>query len=625
MKKQPRFWILTSLCSFFIIALSLALYSWWEDTLWEESLRLADEAEISLKYNQPDRAINLYYAMRQRGYGPGFLESRWERVAAEAYVQLDRPLELTALYLQDASSIYDNERAALMVLETLYSRNQPDSAEELRDAWRTRETDRTAWIILDADFLMRTGNLREAGALLGSTSFEGKAEAHRLLRLSLLQTDPGQAIFYLDKASEVDPSNPDVLYTRAWVFEAQGRSGDALEAFARIQSTDLSNPLYREILGNFLFRQGKREEALVVWSGGLDRSPNDSLWFKSFFWGKMLSPVALSSPPKNSTLSRLIAFSETVPQNRFWDNKRFSRISSASLFRHELQEVYWLTFLECMRTGRSADLVRSYEYAPNWSYFNPETRLAVYSVAVIRGARPDGALEELSRLGSQVPHGMRHPLFVELQENAEAQLNNPQMFTLSQPTQSLLDSGSIYTAILLADGLPEAALKVGAKLKAKPDYPDWFVLSYARALQQNRSLKAAVAFLPEGRSVELEVYRGELAFMMGNRERAANLLVPHAQSLTSAGQRAAYLLSVDSLDQQDALSAQSWLKGNRALSKSIKGKELSAQIAIVRGDLAFADKQMRSIQKHSFLAQDYLASRRHEARLKKNRTYLAEY
>lgn len=609
-----------SLCSFFVIALSLALYSWRDDTLWEESLRLADEAEVSLEYNQPERAINLYYAMRQRGYGPDFLESRWARLAAEAYVQLDSPLELTALYLQDASSIHDNERAALMVLETLYARNQAEPAEELRDAWRTRETDRTAWVLLDADFLMRTGNLREAGALLGSTEFEGETEALRLLRLSLLQTDPKQAIFYLDKASEVDPLNSDVLYMRAWIYEAQGRPGEALESFASILASDPSSPLYREILGNFLFRQGKREEALAVWSGGLDQSPNDSLWFKSYFWGKMLHPVSLSGPPKNSTLSRLITFSETVPQNRFWDNKRFSRIPSASLFKHELQEVYWLTFLESIRMGHTADLVRSYESAPNWSYFNPETRLAVYSVAIIKGVRPDDALEQLSQLAARIPQGVRHPLFVELQENAEAQLENPQTFTLSQPTQALLDSGSIYTAILLADGLPEAALKVGANLKAKPDYPDWFVLSYAKALQHNRSLKAAVAFLPKGRSAELEVYQGELAFMMGNRERAANLLVPHAQSLTSAGQRAAYLLSVDSLDQRDTLSAQSWLKGNRALSKSLKGRELSAQIAIASGDLASADKQMRSIQQYSFLAQDYLASRKNEAYLKKKRT-----
>ena len=531
--------------------MSAALYSWWEDTLWDESLRLADEAEVLLQYNQPDKAINLYYALRQRGYGPSFLESRWERLAAQAYVQLDSPLELTALYLQNPASIHGNEKAALVVLETLYARNQAEPAEVLRDAWNTQETDRAAWTLLDADFLMRTGKLREAGALLGSTSFAGSAEAYRLLRLSLLQTDAEQALLYLDKASEVDPSNPDVLYTRAWIYEAQGRSREALDAFSNIHATDPSSPLYREILGNFLFRQGKREEALTVWSGGLKREPNDSLWFKSFFWGKVLHPVSLSGAPKNSSLSRLITFLETVPENHFWDNKRFSRIPSAFLFRYELQEVYWLAFLESMRMGRTPDLESHYEHAQGRNYFNPETRLAVYNVAIIKGARPEDAFEQLAQLKKGVPPGARHPLFVEFEENAEAQLNNPQTFTLSQPTQSLLDSGAIYTAILLADGLPEAALKVGSNLKAKPDYPDWFILAYARALQQNRSPKAAIAFLPESKSEALEVYRGELAFMLGERERAANVLVSYATSITSAGQRAAYLLSVDSLDQKD--------------------------------------------------------------------------
>lgn len=625
MKRTRNYWSLVCLFTLFAIAFVVAVFSLWEDSLWEESMRLADEAEVLLERHDPERALGLYYMLRQRGYGPSFMESRWHRIAAGAYARLNKPLELAALYIQDPECIHDSEQAALLVLETLYSRGESDRAGKLREAWRGREKDNASWVMLDADYLIRMRQFDAAEALLEAQSFDHQEEAHRLLRLALLQENVTEAEACLNRALALDPENPDLRYTLAWIHEAQGNTLDAFNAYAGLQASDIESPLYREILGNFLFRHGKREEALAVWSDGLKRDPNDSLWFKSFFWSKMLHPVKLYKPAENSPLTSLVVFSESIPQNRFWDNKRFSRLSRSSIYSHELQEVYWLSFFENMRLGYTDRLLHSYQHVPCWNFFNPETRLAVYNLALIRGARPEGFEEQRTRLQAEVPQEFRHPLFVELDANADARLKHNESFTLSQPTQALVDSGAIYTAILLADGLPEAALKVGPNFKARSEYPEWFILSYARALEHNRSPKAAFVFLPLQGSEALEVYRGELAFTLGRREEASRLLVSHAEKSTQSGKRAAYLLAVDSLDQHDYASAQSWLKGNRALLKSIQGKELSAQIAIARGDLAAADKQMRSISNQSELAQRYLATRaqRGSSSLTKQMAYLA--
>ncbi|HON62194.1 MAG TPA: hypothetical protein PK314_09995 [Deltaproteobacteria bacterium] len=544
---------------------------------------------------------------------------QWLSLEIEALAQVCNIRRLLYLYSQHPLEILAHEQASLLVARALLQMQNMDLFNQVRDAWRSREKSPELWLALDADVLIALGRPDEALSLLESRSFEGKADCIRLTRIAILRAkeDLGEAWDILEEAYRADPHNADVRSFRGQVLEHLGKASMARVEYVAAHLCDPANPLQRDQLAEFYRRHGQYARALETWADGLSDSPFGYPWIKFMFWSKVAHPFeseAARGEPPSEDLKPLIVFMRSLPEKKFWDERSLQDNIMVQKLADSRQEVFWLRLLQALDEGSEAkalDLLRSSSFKDISFHQGIERALQIalvyrrWGVFVEPGAGKSDSAQD---------SGFEHQLFRQLdelvrKENAAASPG----ITVSRELDNLLKSREIFSAIFLAGGWCEAALRLHSLSVIPDDFPDWLAYGLTQALRYNRGNKAALDFAGRQKSSpSLNMLIAEILLAENRAPEASEILEPLARRNDPIGFRAAWMLCLAHLDWKEFEKSKQIATRNPALSKSIAGREILAKIALNTGNHQEADRLYSLLEKDSLEAKAYLARRAYE-------------
>lgn len=176
-----------------------------------------------------------------------------------------------------------------------------------------------------------------------------------------------------------------------------------------------------------------------------------------------------------------------------------------------------------------------------------------------------------------------------------------------------MKSREIFSAIFLAGGWCEAALRLHSLSVIPDDFPDWLAYGLTQALRYNRGNKAALDFAGRQKSSpSLNMLIAEILLAENRAPEASEILEPLARRNDPIGFRAAWMLCLAHLDWKEFEKSKQIATRNPALSKSIAGREILAKIALNTGNHQEADRLYSLLEKDSLEAKAYLARRAYE-------------
>lgn len=594
-------------------------YTWRSYVISSQERRQQETVRVLLEKSMGREALAIIRSMKASTAEES--SDQWLSLEIEALAQVRNIRRLLYLYGQHPLEVLTHEQASLLVARSLLQMRNMDLFTQVRDAWRSREKSPELWLALDADVLITLGRPDEALALLESQSFEGKADCARLIRIALLRAnhDLGGAWDLLEEAFRADPRNADVRSFRGQVLEHLGRTSMARVEYVAAHLCDPANPLQRDQLAEFYRRQGRYALALETWADGLSDSPLGYPWVKFLFWSKVAHPFeseAAAGEPPAGDLKPLILFMRSLPEKKFWDERSLQDNIMVQKLADSRQEVFWLKLIQALDEGsesKALDLLRSSPFKDVSFHGGIERALQIALVY-----RRWGVFVEPG-VGKPVPaqgDELEHQLFRQLDElvRKENTTTSPGI-AVSRELDNLLKSRDIFSAIFLAGGWCEAALRLHT-LSAIPDgFPDWLAYGLTQALRYNRGNKASLDFAGRQKSSpSLDMLIAEIFLAENRTSEACGMLEPLARHDGPIGLRSAWMLCVAHLDRQEFEKSKRIAAGNPAFSKSVAGREILARIALGTGDTREADRLFSLLERDSLEAKAYLARRAFERR-----------
>jgi hypothetical protein len=538
----------------------------------------------------------------------------WIELELTALEQMEPPPlpQLAALYDRFPEAFRQHEAASLHVARALLDQKKISSFHQLREHWRDRATRLDAWLALDADAFVVAGNPELAWQFLNDRPWPGPAEAERLGRLAFLclSTNVAAARQFLEQARAADPHNAKIRSFLGRVLEQLGEKRLAEIEYATVHLDAPENDLLRDQLAEFFRRYGKYEAALRVWGTGLtNRAAHGVVWLKSFFWNRMVQPLAFpweqhSAP--DGHLQPLLNYLRQLPPNALWQEEAFQKIPEARRFQAQRQEIFWLRLLDALKAGatdQALELLRFNKFRnDSWQ---PEIESALLRILTCRAS---GKLE--FPFGLNIPlnptrNPARHPLF----EQLDAWTHRPNE-PIPESLEKFLSSDEVFVAVFLAAGWREAALRLRGADKVPEHFPSWYAFDLANAIRVNRGVSAALDFVrAQDKSKPLQVLEAELSLAKGETETAIALLDPLARESSDVGLRAAWFLSLAYLRlNQPALAALS-IQHNPRGPSSVAGREILARVALIEKRFEEADAIYKAIAAESIEAKSHLARR----------------
>ena len=93
---------------------------------------------------------------------------------------------------------------------------------------------------------------------------------------------PAEALKYVEKARAIDANNPDVLYTLAGIYDAQGKREESAKLYLELVSRNINNPDFYYDVGMSLLNSNKKPQAIRAFERVLNAGPaagryNDAL------------------------------------------------------------------------------------------------------------------------------------------------------------------------------------------------------------------------------------------------------------------------------------------------------------------------------------------------------------
>lgn len=463
-------------------------------------LKSCDHAEALLRSARPKEALALTRTLRQ-------LRPDWQALARlhEVEIQVLGAIGdvegLCNLYWEAPELFAEQESPALRVARAQVEAGHLDRYTTLRDAWRGREETPAAWLVLDADTLIKQEHPAEALSLVSAVTFEGRQEAVRLARLAELtmERDPVEAKALLSRAVALDPENTDVYIVRAEMYEIQGRLEKALTAYQRafeLNSTDL---FVRDRLAEFHRRQGDYAKALAIWREGLTPPSMDFVWLKVLFWRRVAVPITVSwekLTPPGGELHSLVDFLLRLPADVFWDERAFGPIGERQpeiLSRHE---AYWLRVLDALmeqNEEQALSLLNLQGYG-NRSW-RPELETALLRILLFRRSKFLGVAAGPADRGASVSG--KHPLFVKLAEWAQLKTAD-----LPDEARRFLTSEFAFPAACCAAGWVEAGIRLLSSDTIPDDFPEWARKDLLPAVEEAKKRASAAPRGEKGTAME---------------------------------------------------------------------------------------------------------------------------
>lgn len=529
----------------------------------------------------------------------------WLTLAVEALGDSpDNANALFVLYEKFPKAVAKNEPASLLVASTLLSQNKLAEYRTLRGQWQSSSSRPEAWYVLDADALLMQGKTVEALAHLNAKTFEGPGDALRLMRLAMISSKNNieSSWNYLRQAQEKDPQNPQVLLLKAKILENINQYPKAHKEYLAAYKLTPGNTALIEELGEFYRRHDQIATALQAWQWGLELPNSENLWVKVLFWSKVATPVKSASLPHmdpKGPLKPFLQYLAALGPDEFWNAAAFDSLTNKAEILNSYQETFWLRVLDALKNNRDEDaalyLVNNPFRTVNWA---PELSTALRQIISYRqtGVWPSSAEPLINTSQAEIP------VFIE-----ELEAINRQGGNMPDALKPLLASQEAYSALFLAQGWLKAGLKLN-KLEAVPsNFPDWISYSLAQAIQQVEGNEKALEYaLGQKETPALILLIAELEMAQGHVGKGVAYLDRLASDDSEYGYRAAWMLSVLQMEQEQYDDARQTILGQPRLAGNVLGKEALAKIALKKGDVIVAENIYEEIQDESDEAKFYL-------------------
>lgn len=524
----------------------------------------------------------------------------WLGLQFRAAVLTRNVATLHQIYLHQPDLILRDEEASLLMLRAWLAERRDPLYETVRDSWRGREHSPARWTLLDADALLRRGKPQEAMARLRDPALTGQEESGRLIRLALLAapSDLPAAWNYLVQARDRDARNPDVRLFCGQFLEAAGKTGEARVEYVAAALADPVNPLLRDQLAEFYHRQGSLDLSIQTWRDALEIATAPGyLWVKTLFWSMVVQPASNPLPvggPRDGFLS-VVTRLHATPPDAFLPPATGQALPLRGV--RGRPELYWLSLLECLRTGDEGQAMSLADEAPAAvREFQPDLLSAVRVLLHVR-AGATNLLANPSRDG----FATTQPFLASL----AASVNPP-----SPEWLAFVRGPHAWAAACFAVGWRGAGLRLAGAAPLVASDPDWYAYAVVQATRYNRGADAALALMKDRQACPLtDLLTAEL-LLAKNQAREA---VPRLESLMARsddiGERAAWILAVVRLEEGNARAVRALLKMRPDWARSVTGREIEARLALLEGQDAGAEAIYKSLVGESLEARAWLAKR----------------
>lgn len=523
----------------------------------------------------------------------------------DAETEKQPPLETVETLIDP---MLENEITALASAELFLDTHDFSAYTNLRQQWKGREIELGNWLFTDARALLLAGRREAAITLLDSLPLTGSEETERLVQLAALNVveHPQKAWGYLVEASVKDPNNADLKIFKASLLESVNKHEMALKEYMGAIEKSPNNPYLQEQLADFYLRTERYPQALEVLHEALQKAPLDTTWLKALFWSSVAAPLDIPWPSQSipaGQLKPLIEYLQSLPSGTFWNETAFTRLASNENYLTQRQETFWLRLLEELKNRKEKEALQLINENPfqetSWA---PHLEKSLKTILTYRLYQPQTENFQADKTSSS-------PLSPQqLFDILATQNNHVENVHFSSDIDHLLKSDEIFAAAFLANGWNEAAIQLHVLPIIPSQFPTWIAYGLAKALQQNRGDKPALAFAKEQIATpEITLLLAQMALKDGKRQEGFNLLLNIYKNKDSIGSQAALLIAPLFLEQSNTKDGKEALLMHASLANDIKAREILARIFIKEGENETAYRLYQSIEGYSPEAKSFLA------------------
>jgi hypothetical protein len=535
-------------------------------------------------------------------------KNEWTNLLIEACVKLKGYRRLGEVHELYPEKFIENEEASIMIGDYFLANNLVEKYIALRSSWKKKARRKDQWFFLEASRLIVEGKMDEAVRWLESKKFEGNNESERLIKLALLKVknDPNGAWKYLHEAHVKNPKNPSLRSIRGKALETFGKTELARSEYNAAIYYDQKNPWMKDQLAEFYQRQKNYGLALNTWNKVLEKDTDSSIWAKAWFWNKVTHPLprdwsgAITPEDEYSVLTQ---FYFNMPKDKFWNDELVNNDPVLRKFLHKDQTTYWLRILGYIQEGKEEEAYKllSYNMFKDKSW-NPELELSLKRILNYKKHGTLGFSKSSIRTENQ------HPYFFLLNKFCTYDNSTTLSEALPADLKALLNSPEAFPAALAAGGWLEAAVVINNSAPISDKLPEWYAYSISQAFRTNRGNQKAIEYLSnQPKHPSLNLLKGESLIGMKMYSEALSNLQPLADANTNVGVRAAWLIGLVHLQNQQPAEAKRSVYAHSHFAKTLLGKELLAKIALFEGKQEEAKAHYLEIEEVSAEAQSYLA------------------
>jgi hypothetical protein len=536
----------------------------------------------------------------------------WLRLLVDVYAATENQEQLIQIYNQFPWTSATNEYAALSVADHLVKHQNIPEYAQVRQQWKGKEKELARWVFLDAQTKLMNNDKQGAAAFLEANHFRGKEETERLVRLAALYLieDPKRSLDYLSEAVENDPKNPDILTFKASLSEALNDNHIAATDYITAVQYDPDSPYRREQLADFYLRAKQYPQALEILQDALPAPSTDTIWLKTIFWSYLTTPLKDSWKKQDIPQGSLRDFANyivSLPAGIYWDQRMFDHLPNHQLYLNTRQETFWLQLLSALKNRQEKTALQLLEgnifQHVSWA---PELEKSLKTLIRFRDMAENIKTSPIAFQGE--PHIDTPEQFLQMLANLSNISTEQLPAAIPHHLHSFLLSPEAFSIPFLAVGWTEAALQLQIPDKIPDTFPSWIAEAIAKAINQNRSSKDALAFALNQKSTPaLSLLIAEIALDNEEPQLAFNKLKELYTKNDDNGERAALLLGQFLLEHGNLADARKAILTQPSLANDVRAREILARIALQEGNLKKAAMIYSGLEKDSSEAKSFLA------------------
>ncbi|MFV0341129.1 MAG: hypothetical protein ACK5MA_10990 [Parachlamydiaceae bacterium] len=566
-----------------------------QQELFQQKLQIAE----SLIYRKhPQNALNLLKNNTPDTSQTAEERARWLELTLKSAEGMENQKLLVELYNLDPSLFTNRESLGLKIAAYYLQKDDFLSFDKIKSDFKSQPKSSPQWDLLTADALALQGQSDKARTLLESLRLQGAQETERLLRLALLAENehPKYAFDKLTEALKNSPQNSDLHYYRAKLLQNSGHEELAQKEIEQALRLSPETPFYREELIDGYIEKGQWQQAYNALQSFYLPPSSGKIWLSALFLDKAYKPFPThfdNRPIPEDQFTPLLRYLLTVGRDNYWNYILAAQQPAIDHLANQTTKALWLKLLNDLNIGHEKDSLHLLEAHPEMAALHPQLYEGLKQTLAFRLRTPSAPIY------AQKPTEQKpHPLFTQLHSTP-----------YSKELEKLLVSDEAFTAVLLAAGWNEAAIREHKLTSLPAEFPKWVAFSLTQALNENRGPEAALQFAyAQSETPQLSLLIGTLELKAHHKEKGIAILRALASKTNDVGVKAAKTLTDYLVSNKDWNAAYAAVTANDPFTNSLEGKERLAKIQLNRGKTEEAQALYQSILDQSSEAKSYYAA-----------------